>query len=164
MNRRDLLASAAAGAAAIAGGSRVVVAAEAGGAPEYFPVKVDESLFSGVNRVKDPSNERALAKLHSPVISVPGKVKAGEVFKVEVTIGEMLHPMEPDHWIEYLQLNIGNEPAGTLLMRSHGYMKPEGTFYLKLDETLKGKKISLVVQVKCNLHGIWENHANVDVG
>jgi len=157
MNRRDLLTTAAAGAAALAGGRRAALAAE------YFPVPVDESLFEGINRVKNPAEETTLEKAHSPVIEAPQKVKAGEVFTVQVTIGKILHPMGPEHWIEYLQINIGNEPAGTLIMRSHGYIKPKGSFNLLLGDDLKGKKISLVVQIKCNLHGVWQNHVNVEV-
>ncbi len=161
MNRRELLTTAAAGAAVIVGGNRLAIAAAA--APEYFPVKVDEGLFEGINRVKNPAEETALERLHSPVIAVPEKVKAGEMFTVEVTIGKVLHPMGPQHWIEYMQINIGNEPAGTLVMRSHGYIKPKASFNLYLDENLKGKKISVVVQIKCNLHGLWQNHVNVEV-
>ena len=62
-----------------------------------------------------------------------------------------------------LQLNIGNEPAGTLSFRSRGCLMPEGTFDLKLGENLKGKTVSIVVQDKCNLHGIWENYKNIEV-
>jgi superoxide reductase len=157
MNRRNLLTAAAAGAAAFTYGRRLAMA------EEYFPVQVDAELFKGINRVKNPANETVLEKLHSPVIKVPEKVKAGEIFSVEVTVGKTLHAMGPDHWIEYLQLNIGNEPAGTLMMRSHGYIKPEGRFNLVLGDDLKGKTVSLVVQIKCNLHGIWQNYINVSV-
>lgn len=157
MERRELLKAAAAGVLAV-GCWRGVAFAK-----EYFPVKVDESLFQGVNRVKNPANESILEKLHVPVIMAPEKVKAGESFTVSVSIGSMLHPMGPKHWIEIVQLNIGNEPAGTLSFRSHGYLMPEGTFNLKLGEDLKGKTVSIVVQDKCNLHGIWENYRNIRV-
>jgi superoxide reductase len=157
MNRRNLLTAAAGGAAALTYGRRLAMA------QEHFPVQVDADLFKGINRVKNPASETVLEKLHSPVIKAPENVKAGEVFSVEVTIGETLHPMGPEHWIEYLQLNIGNQPTGTLVMRSHGYIKPEGRFDLVLGDALKGKTVSLVVQIKCNLHGIWQNYTNVRV-
>ena len=67
------------------------------------------------------------------------------------------------HWIENVQISIGNEPTGTLLFRSHGYMKPEGRFNLILGNDLKGKTVSLVVQDKCNLHGIWQGYVNIEV-
>jgi len=28
---------------------------------------------------------------------------------------------------------------------------------------LKGKSVSLIIQIKCNLHGIWQNEAKVDI-
>jgi superoxide reductase len=157
MNRRDLLKGAAMSALAVAWGGGVVFAKES------YPVQVDENLFKGINRLENPENESELAKLHVPIIHVPEKVKAGEVFSVDIAIGKILHPMKPVHWIEHVQINIGNEPAGTLMFRSHGYMKPEGRFNLILEDGLKGKTVSLVVQDKCNLHGIWQSHTNVEV-
>jgi superoxide reductase len=71
--------------------------------------------------------------------------------------------MGPTHWIEHVQINIGNEPTGTLVFRSHGYMKPEGRFNLVLENDLKGKTISLVVQHKRNLRGIWQGYINIEV-
>ena len=134
-----------------------------GAAQEYFPSAVNEDLWKGINRVKDPEHETVLEKKHSPVITAPPKVKAGEVFEVGVAIGKQLHPMEPKHWIEYIQFSIGNEPAGTVYFRSHGYLKPTANFSVVLGEELKGKKISLVVLTKCNLHGLWQNYVNVEV-
>lgn len=157
MNRRELLKTAATGAIALTFGSRMAHA------KEYFPVPVHEKLFKGINRAKNVKAETELEKLHVPVIKAPEKVKAGDVFPVTVSIGRILHVMNLSHWIEYIQLNIGNEPAGTLHMQPQGYMIPEARFDLKLGDTLKGTTVSLVVQEKCNLHGIWESNVNVAV-
>ena len=157
MKRRDLLK------ALMAGGTTIVFARGMAFAKQYFPMQVDEKLFKGINRIKDPANQTGLEKKHAAVIKAPAKVNAKEPFDVEVVIGEIVHPMGPAHWIEYLQLNIGNEPAGTVNFRSHGYLKPEAKFTVVLDDSLKGKTVSLVVQDKCNLHGIWENYTNVEV-
>jgi len=156
MNRRDVLKSAALGALVVAWGKNVF-------AKEYYPAPVDESLFKGINRLENPQNESELAKLHVPVINAPEKVKAGEIFSAQVAVGKILHPMKPVHWIEHLQVNIGNEPAATLIFRSHGYMKPEGKFNLVLGDDLKGKTVSVVVQDKCNIHGLWQGYVNVQV-
>jgi superoxide reductase len=157
MQRRELLKAAAAGVVAVSCWKGLAFA------KQYFPMGADDSLFQGINRVKDPKDKSVLEKLHSPVITAPETVKAGEAFTVSVSIGSMLHPMGPKHWIELLQLNIGNEPAGTLSFRSQGYLMPEGKFDLKLGEDLKGKTVSIVVQDKCNLHGIWEDYKNIQV-
>ena len=157
MKRRDLLK------AFVAGGTVMAFARGMAFAKQYFPVEVDQKLFEGINRIKDPAKPTVLEKKHSPVISAPAKAKAGEPFDVAVVIGEIVHPMGPAHWIEFVQLNIGNEPAGIVNFRSHGYLKPEAKFTVVLDDSLKGKTLSLVIQAKCNLHGIWENYTNVEV-
>jgi superoxide reductase len=157
MERRNFLRSVivGAGSAALAGGLSL--------GQEHFPVQVDEDLWKGINRLKNPRNETVLEKLHVPIITAPQKVEAGKIFNVGIVIGEELHPMGPTHWIEYVQLSIGNEPAGTVIFRSHGYLKPETKLCVVLGENLKGKSVSLVATLQCNLHGIWQNYVNVEV-
>ncbi len=157
MDRRDVIKATFLGSALVVFGQGRILA------KEHYGDQVDQSLFQGINRVKNPEAETGLEKLHSPVITAPGNVKAGEVFTVEIAVGKLAHPMGPDHWIEQLQLNIGNEPAGNAIFRSRGYVKAAAKFDVLLDASLKDKTVSLVVQVKCNLHGIWENYVNVAV-
>ena len=157
MNRRQAMKTAAlAGAVLLLDHGKAL-------AKVYYPNKVNETLFQQINRVKTPGKPKGLETLHSPVIKAPDRVKAGEIFIVEVDIGASPHPMGPTHWIEHLQLNIGNEPAGNVIFRSQGYVKAAAKFNVLLGEEMKGKTVSLVVQIKCNLHGIWENYANVNV-
>ena len=157
MERRDFLQAAAAGAGSI------ILTGRSAFTQEYFPVQVDEKLWKGINRLENPENETALEKLHVPVITAPKQVKAGEVFNVTVLVGKEIHPMSFTHWIEYLQLSIGNEPAGTIMYRSHGFMKPENDFSLALSDEMKDKSISLVATIECNLHGIWQSYVNIEV-
>lgn len=157
MQRRDLIK------AAVLGGAVVMLGRGRALAKEYYPVQVDETLWQGINRVKNPAEETDLDKLHSPVIKAPDTVQVEQVFPVEVAIGRVPHPMGPTHWIEHLQLNIGNEPAGNVIFRSHGYVKAASAFNVVLGQDLKGKTVSLIVQVKCNLHGIWQNYTNIEV-
>ena len=114
MERRNFLKSVTVGAGAWRG---LVISAE-----EYFPVQVDQSLWKGINRLQNPDHETPTEKAHVPVITAPAKVEAGKPFNVSIAVGKVLHPMGPRHWIEFVQLSIGNEPAGTLYLRSHGYM------------------------------------------
>ena len=108
MDRRMFLRSAVAGSVAAG------LAGTAAAAERYFPTKVDLSLFEGINRVKNPASKTPLEKSHAPVIVAPKSVKGGEPFTVEVSVGERLHDMGPAHWIEYVELSIGNEPAGRI--------------------------------------------------
>ena len=157
MERRNFLRAVAAGAGSIA----LVRGLSFG--QEYYPVPVDENLWKGINRLTNPQNETIMEKLHVPVITAPQKVKTGEIFNVDVAIGKELHPMGPAHWIEYVQLSMGNEPAGTVTFNSHGYLKPLTKFAVVLDENLKGKSLSLVATLKCNMHGIWQHYVNLEV-
>jgi len=140
------------------------LAATAAAAERYFPVKVDQSLFEGINRVKDPSKKTPLEKSHVPVIIAPASVKAGEPFSVEVAVGENLHVMGPNHWIQDIEFYIGNEPAGTVTLQSKGYLKPKATFTLALQkDSAPSGKVTLVAAQHCNLHGYWESSFDVSV-
>jgi superoxide reductase len=151
MDRRTFLQSAITGTV-VAGFAGSALAAE-----RFFPVKVDQSLFEGINRAKDPAKKSSLEKSHVPVILAPLTVKAGEPFTVEVAVGESLHPMGPTHWIEYIELSIGNEPAGRVDFQSKGYLKPKVTFTVVLPkEAAPAGKVTLLARQHCNLHGLWE--------
>jgi superoxide reductase len=158
MDRRTFLKTAAMGSIATGFGATVA------SAERFFPVKVDQSLFTDINRAKDPAKKTPLEKSHAPVISVPASVKAGEPFTVEVSIGENIHGMGPSHWIEYIEIAIGNEPAGRIDMQPKGYLKPKVTFQVVLPkESAPAGKVTLVALQRCNLHGLWESSIDISV-
>ncbi len=158
MNRRTFLQSAVTGSV-LAGITSAATAAE-----RYFPLKVDQSLFEGINRVKDPAKKTPLEKKHAPAITAPATVKAGEPFTVEVAVGELLHDMGPAHWIEFVELNIGNEPAGRADFQPKGYLKPKVAFTVVLPkEAAPSGKVTLVAAQRCNLHGYWESSLDIAV-
>ena len=41
---------------------------------------------------------------HTPVITAPAKVNAGEPFEVTITVGEKMHPSKADHMIQWIAL------------------------------------------------------------
>jgi superoxide reductase len=158
MNRRNFLKAVAFGT--VASG----IAGKTFAAEKYFPVKADQSLFETINRVKDASNKTPLEKSHAPVITAPATVKAGESFTVEVSVGQVVHPMGPAHWIEYIELNIGNEPAGRIDFEPKGYLHPKATFNVVLTkESAPAGKVTLITHQRCNLHGYWEGTLDITV-
>ncbi len=158
MDRRDFLKSTAFGALSMG------IAAEAFGADFFYPVKVDAGLFRSINKAKDPANKTPLEKTHAPFIIAPAKVKVDEPFTVEVSVGENLHVMGPTHWIEFIELNIGNEPAGRIDFQPKGYLKPKATFTVVLSkESAPSGKVTLVAHQRCNLHGYWEGTLDIEV-
>ena len=158
MDRRTFLATTVIGSVA-AGISSAASATE-----RYFPVKVDQTLFTDINRVKDQAKKTPLEKSHAPVISAPKSVKAGELFTVEVSVGEKVHDMGPAHWIEYIELVIGNEPVGRLDFQPRGFMKPKATLTVALPkEMAPNGVVTLVAFQRCNLHGLWESSIDISV-
>jgi len=158
MDRRTFLKSATMGAVTVG------IARDAFAVDKYFPVKVDPNLFQDINRVKDPANKTPLEKSHGPVISAPAKVKAGEPFTVQVNVGEVIHPMSQTHWIEFIELDIGNEPAGRIAFEPKGYLEPKATFTVTLTrESAPSGKVTLVAHQRCNLHGYWEGSLDIEV-
>ncbi len=157
MDRRSFLQSALTG-------SMLLGVAGPAAATSYFPFQVDHSLFDNINRVKDPGKKSPLEKGHAPVFNAPTTVKAGEPFVVEVSVGETLHPMGPSHWIEYIELSIGNEPAGRADLQPRGYLKPKVSFTVVLTrENAPAGKLTLVARQHCNLHGLWEGRHDIIV-
>jgi len=47
---------------------------------------------------------------------------------VTVTVGEVLHPMSASHFIQYVEIFAGNEPAGRMEFRP-GFNQPKAVFY-----------------------------------
>lgn len=159
MERRAFLKSAVIGVAAASLSGNALAAGKV-----YYPTKVDQTLFENVNRVKDPAKKTALEKSHAPFITAPAKVEAGKPFTVEVSVGEVVHSMGAAHWIEFIELNIGNEPAGRIDFQPKGYLNPKATFtvVLQKDAAPEGK-VTLVAHQRCNLHGYWEGTHEISV-
>ncbi len=146
------------------GAAGLSLAGEAFAATEIFPVKVDSTLFKDINRAKNPAKETGLEELHVPVIKAPSKVTAGEPFMVEISVGEKPHPMMQAHYIEFIELNIGNEPAGVANLNSMGYVRPKVSFSIVLTkESAPGGKATLVAHERCNIHGYWEGTKDIEV-
>ncbi len=154
MKRRDFLARSAAAAGGMVLWSSAALAAPAAGKLQGY-AEVDQELFKGINRVQNPAEKTGLEKKHAPVIEVPAQIKAGEPFAVTVSIGEVAHPMVAVHYIQYVELLAGNEPAGRVEFRP-GLNAAKASFFLTLD-----KPVTLVAREYCNLHGLWESRQDV---
>lgn len=158
MHRRKFLKQTAIGLATLSL-ARTVSAAD-----RYYPSKVDPKLFETINRVKDPANKTVVEKKHAPVIKAPREVKVGEPFTVEVSVGEIIHDMGPAHWIQNIELVIGNEPAGRIEFQPRGYLKPKASFVVVLGQEFAASgRVTLVAFERCNLHGYWEGSEEIKV-
>ncbi len=74
---------------------------------------------------------------------VPAVEKVAEGFKVRV--GEVAHPMEEKHYIEFIELIVDGKVCRRYL--NPGEL-PEAIFNIKAE--------SAVAREYCNLHGLWK--------
>lgn len=106
-----------------------------------FLAAVDADMVApaGYTEVAANSVDAATEK-HVPVIDLQ---RDGHV--LNVTVGEVEHPMEPEHYIEWIAL----ETAGRLEIH---YLKPgqaPTTFFA-------GGAKTGIAYAYCNLHGLWK--------
>lgn len=86
-------------------------------------------------RTDDIGNEK-----HVPLIE---KTDFGYIIKV----GSISHPMEENHFIEWIEINSENGKSGKKYLSPGD--KPEAEFYIKAD------KVS--ARAYCNVHGLWKS-------
>lgn len=81
----------------------------------------------------------AAVEKHVPVVEV---LEDGVLVKV----GEVAHPMQDDHYIEWVQIIIGDRCSRIFLKPG---MAPEGKF--------TPPKEGITAREYCNLHGLWKS-------
>ena len=81
----------------------------------------------------------AAVEKHVPVVEV---LEDGVLVKV----GEVAHPMQDDHYIEWVQIIVGDRCSRIFLKPG---MAPEGKF--------TPPKEDITAREYCNLHGLWKS-------
>ena len=100
---------------------------------------------------------------HVPQIKAPATVAAGQAFDVEIIVGdEVPHPNTIEHHIKWIQLFAKSEGD---------VVKHVATF--DLGPTLADPRVKVSVMLEqsatlyaleyCNIHGVWDNSADVAV-
>lgn len=106
------------------------------------------------------------AEKHVPVIHVN---KDGDNVEIEVLIGEEIgHPNELEHHIKWM--NIYFHPEGEkfpvevahLEFNAHGELGVTTDYYAKA-KFKAGKSGTIYATSYCNIHGLWENSAELVV-
>lgn len=83
---------------------------------------------------------------HAPVIEeLPANICQGKD-GVKVKIGEIEHPMEENHYIEWIEIVSEDGKRGKKFLRPSD--KPQAEFYTR-------KKI-VSARAYCNVHGLWK--------
>jgi superoxide reductase len=121
----------------------------------------ETSFFCQVNHPKDPANLTDLEKKHTPVITAPAQLKAGQAAEVTVEIGKLLaHPNEPGHFIEWIDL-YANYVFLARLSLTAVTTAPVLKAQVAIPHGLP--KVTLRAFARCNLHGVWEATKEVAV-
>jgi len=116
-------------------------------------------LFKQINKVKDRNNMTVLEKKHEPIIECPDTVKYNQPFEVKISWGkEVAHPDEPGHFIEWLELYTEDHLFLGRVDFTPMVCTGPVTLTVKLPHVT-----TLVAQLRCNLHGIWESSKNINV-
>ena len=118
----------------------------------------DKALFCKLNNLENVDKESPVVKKHIPVITVPSVLKTGEFYDVKITVGELEHPNENDHFIQWIEFYIGSVYLGRFDF-APVMTKPEITIPLKLSHS--GLNSTLRAVSRCNRHGLWEGTAQV---
>ena len=80
----------------------------------------------------------AAKEKHVPVIE---KIEAG----VKVKVGDVAHPMEEKHWIEWVEIIADGKTYRQYLNPGNA---PEATFDVQADQ--------ITAREYCNIHGLWK--------
>mgnify|MGYP001563312014 CR=1 FL=1 len=121
----------------------------------------EKGLFCGINQPADPANLTEMEKKHMPWIDCPDTVKAGEPFHVTIKVGEIPHPMEEGHHIQWIEVSFGRN-FNLRIDLTPVFTRPDVVVTL-----VKGsvhKTSTLRVVERCNVHGQWEATREVTVG
>ncbi len=115
----------------------------------------EEFSLKEINKSKDPKNLTAMDRKHLPLIlEAPDTIEKGTPFTVRVKVGGIdgvEHPNLQGHWVNWIELYVGDVPVAKAVFApvfSDGY---EVTFKLSLEESA-----TLKLREYCNLHGVWE--------
>jgi superoxide reductase len=88
--------------------------------------------------MKENSNDASIEK-HVPVVTISAS-------KTSIKVGEIEHPMEETHFIEWIELIVDDRVDKQFL---HAGEKPETEF------NIAPKKY--IARAYCNVHGLWKS-------
>jgi superoxide reductase len=120
----------------------------------------EPGLFCQVNRVKDPNKKEPLEQKHLAVIEVPREIKSEQFFNATIKVGEIEHPNENGHFIQWIELYVGDVYLGRFEL-APVMTKPEVTLPLSIAHG--NRKTVLRAVSRCNLHGMWESTKEIEV-
>jgi len=129
-----------------------------GSAPDRCPVcGAPKTAFEEKqDAIRTSQDEVSLSEKHSPVITVVkkcGLIPEG-CQDVHAKVGEVEHPMQPEHYIVHMDFYIDNEFISRVIL-TPDKLNPAAALHLKA----QNGKISVIEF--CNIHGAWISETNL---
>jgi superoxide reductase len=129
-----------------------------GTTPDKCPVCFSEKdKFTQNDNIFKESKEKSPegAIKHSPVITVSKDCKliGGACIDITIKVGEVAHPMEEKHYIEFIDCYVDDVYVSRISLTPALYAA--GSIHVKTS----GSKFKAVE--KCNIHGYWESESNI---
>jgi superoxide reductase len=107
----------------------------------------DAPILGPLNMVAGFDTASDFEKKHTPHIDID---QAGDVYHITVTVGhEVPHPNQPDHFIDWIELMIGDAPIARFDL-SPVVTSPVVSIAIDAEA---GTTVRAVEH--CNLHGLW---------
>lgn len=91
---------------------------------------------------KNPEDLTSFEKQHVPAVTILGN-------EVKVSVGELLHIMEPNHYIEWIELYDAKKRLARVDLTPE--KKPEIIF------NIGGRIGFFTARARCNQHGLWQS-------
>lgn len=110
----------------------------------FLPLPVSESPASDLF-IKEPINQSEAAKDHHELL-----YSWEDSHTLSIQIGEPLHPMTPEHYIQWIFVRTLH---GGIWQELTSKDAPEATFNVRKDELVEAFAY-------CNVHGLWSNADN----
>jgi superoxide reductase len=115
-----------------------------------------EAMDDGYQHPQDPAHLSALEMKHWPKLTVVGRATPGQPFDLSIQIGQEIHPMTPEHHIEWVEVWAGGKRLERMDFNEPTWVKPVLTVQL-----VANAPTEFTVRLRCNLHGLWENSIKV---
>jgi superoxide reductase len=115
-----------------------------------------EAAAEQYQQPKDPAHLTTLEALHWPKLTIRKSPVVGKPFELTVQIGQQVHPMLPDHHIEWVEVWAKRKQLERVEFGEPVWMQPIATLTL-----VAQAHTTLLVRTKCNIHGLWENSIKV---
>ena len=122
------------------------------------------SILSNYVKTGDWKGEK-----HVPAIIAPESVKAGELAKIKVRVGEEIaHPNTLEHHISWIKLLYVAEGSNLLVELANNEFSANGELECFTEPCMQvcvklPKSGKLIAVSYCNIHGLWENSVDITV-